>query len=247
MPRSRTRRGGGISLGLATGAAIGRTLGVFSGVALGVSLGGLSACGGAQPGAPRCPLDRTILLDSQAAVERFAGCRTASSITIRTGAELDLSPLGALETITGDFVVGPTIGLEELFLRELRSIGGTLRVSANNQLRGVLLPRLEQAGRISIEGNASLTTVSMPRLAQVLGSLVITEDGSLELVALPALTRIGKDLVIAGNPVLGLVQADRLTEVLEVRIEGNRQLPAEQVEALRAIAKPASTKRTPSS
>jgi len=223
MPRSRTRRGLAIGLALA-----------------------FSACGGPRPGAPRCPLDRTIVLDSQEAVERFAGCRTASAITIRTGAVLDLSPLGKLETVTGDVVVGPTVGLEEMSLRELRAIGGALRVTSNNQLRGLFLPRLEQAGRISVEGNASLTTVSLPRLARVLGSLVIAEDGSLELVDLSSLITIGKDLVIAGNPVLSLVEADRLTQVLDVRIEDNRRLPAEQAEALRTIAKPAPVEGTPS-
>ena len=195
----------------------------------------LAGCPGARaPSAPKCPLDRTWMIAGQDDVEALAGCTTANGVTIRSGARITLGPLRSLETITGDFIVGPTVGMEELSLLELREVGGTIKAVGNSSLRGLFLPRLERAGRISIEGNAALVTISFPRLVTVPGSLVITEDGSLELIDLSALVTVGKDLVITGNPKLSLIEADKLTTVLDVRVEDNRELPAEQVDALRA-------------
>jgi len=195
----------------------------------------LAACPGPRaPSTSKCPTDRTWMIAGQDDVEALAGCTTASAVTIRSGATITLGPLRSLETITGDLLVGPTVGMEELTLLELREVGGSVSVVANGSLRGMFLPRLERAGRISVEGNASLTTISLPRLDAVAGSLVIAEDGSLELVDLSALVTVGKDLVITGNHKLALIEADKLTTVLELRIDDNRVLPVDQVEALRA-------------
>lgn len=195
----------------------------------------LAGCPGARaPSKPKCPVDRTWMIAAQDDVEALAGCTAASAVTIRSGATITLGPLRTLETITGDLIVGPTVGMEELSLLELREVGGTVRVVANGSLRGMFLPRLERAGGISVEGNAGLATISLPRLQSVQGSLVLSEDGSLELIDLSALVTVGKDLVITGNPKLTLIEADKLTTVLEVRVEDNSQLPAEQVDALRA-------------
>lgn len=195
----------------------------------------LAGCPGPRsPSAPKCPLDRTWVIAGQDDVEALAGCTTASAVTIRSGATITLGPLRTLETITGDLLIGPTVGMEELALLELREVGGSVRVVSNGSLRGMFLPRLERAGRVSVEGNAALTTISLPRLQTVPGSLVITEDASLELIDLSALVTVGKDLVIAGNHKLSLIEADKLTTVLEVRVEDNRALPEEQVQALRA-------------
>ena len=198
----------------------------------------LAACGGPQSttSSPSCPRDRTVVLADQADVDRLAGCETLTSVEIRTGAPLSLGALRSLEVITGDLVVGPTVALEELSVLELREIGGTLQVASNAMLRGLFLPRLERAGRVAIEANAALATVSLPRLETVTGSLLVTEDGSLELLTLSALRRVGKDLVITDNPKLALVEAGALSEVLEVRVERNRVLPADQVTALTAKA-----------
>jgi hypothetical protein len=174
------------------------------------------------------------MITGQDDVEALAGCTTASAVTIRSGATITLGPLRTLETITGDLLVGPTVGMEELSLLELREVGGSVKVTSNGSLRGMFLPRLERAGAINVEGNAGLTTISLPRLEAVPGSLVITEDSSLELIDLSALVTVGKDLVIKGNHKLTLIEADRLSSVLELRVEDNRQLPADQVDALRA-------------
>jgi len=202
----------------------------------------LAACSGTprKATAPKCPVDRTWMITGQDDVEALAGCTTASGVTIRSGATINLGPLRSLETITGDLMVGPTVGMEELSLLELREVGGSIRVVANGSLRGMFLPRLERAGHLSIEGNAALVTLSMPRLEAVAGSFVVAEDGSLELIDLSGLVTVGKDLVITQNGQLALIEANKLTKVLELRIEDNRSLPAEQVDALRlqVVAEP---------
>jgi len=202
----------------------------------------LAACSGAPraSSAPKCPLDRTWLITGQDDIEALAGCTTASAVTIRSGATINLGPLRSLETITGDLMVGPTVGMEELSLLALREVGGSIRVVANGSMRGMFLPRLERAGQISVEGNAGLVTLSLPRLDTVTGSFVIAELGSLELIDLSGLVTVGKDLVITQNGLLALIEADKLTKVLELRIEDNRSLPAEQIDALRlqVVAEP---------
>src|SRR5688572_15615187 len=88
---------------------------------------GVAACAGAPPTSATgasCPTDRIVTLGTQDEVDRFAGCTSASGLVIRTGAPLRLAPLRQLESITGDLVVGPTVGLEELSLAELRTVGG---------------------------------------------------------------------------------------------------------------------------
>ncbi|MDX2091052.1 MAG: hypothetical protein SFX73_24545 [Kofleriaceae bacterium] len=189
---------------------------------------------GGSGGSASCPSDRTVAPGTQDEVERLAGCTSLSGVTIRTGAPLDLAPLRSLETITGDLVIGPTVGLEELSLAELREVRGSIHVVSNNSLAGLFLPRLERAGRIAVEGNSALTTISMPRLDAVESSLIVSGNGGLELLDVNAVTRIGKDLVVTDNPKLALVEAARLTSVLEVRVEDNRGLPEAQVQALRA-------------
>jgi hypothetical protein len=199
----------------------------------------LAGCPGTRTAVTQpCPTDRTVVITSQDDIEKLAGCPTLSGLTIRTGAPINLAPLRALTTITGDLIVGPTLGMEELSLLELHEVKGAIQVLSNGTLRGLFLPRLERAGRISIEGNGVLVTISLPRLDSVLGSLVITEDSSLELLDLSVLTTVGKDLVITSNPQLVLIEADRLAHVLEVRIDDNRHLPTEQVDALRAKSPP---------
>ncbi len=174
------------------------------------------------------------MISAQEDVAKLAACTTLSSVTIRTGASIDLGGLRALEVITGDLAIGPTVGLDEVSLPELREVGGTVRVTSNGSLHGVFLPRLEVAGRFEIESNASLTSIALPRLVTARGSLVIAQNGSLEIVDLTELATVGKDLVIADNPVLTLIQAGKLAQVMEVRIERNRGLPPEQVDGVRA-------------
>jgi hypothetical protein len=143
-----------------------------------------------------------------------------------------VSALKELEVITGDLTIGPTVDVSEAAFNGLLRVGGTIRVSNNGSLRGLFLPRLEQAGRIEIENNAVLTSISMPRLTTVDGAVVIADNGSLEMLSAPLLATVGKDLVIAGHRKLNLLEVSRLSTVEAVRIEGNPAVPAEVVEQL---------------
>jgi hypothetical protein len=197
----------------------------------------LPACGpkAVHPVAPSCPADRVSLLAGQADVARLASCTTARGVTVRSGAALDISKLHALATITGDLVIGPTVAIEEIVFGELRTVDGTIHVAGNGLLQGLYFPRLESAGRIEIEGNAAVTTISLPRLQAVHGALHITDNASLELVDLSALASIDQDLVLAGDPRLILVEAPQLQRAAAVRLDVP-QLPADVAGQLRAIA-----------
>lgn len=200
----------------------------------------LAACGPApaRPAAASCPADRMIVLASQADVARIASCQVAPGVLVRTGAALDLSALRALTAITGDLVIGPTVGIEEVSLGALRRVDGALRVVSNGLLHGLYLPRLERAGDIAIAGNAAIATISLPRLAQVRGALHITDNASLELVDVSALATIGRELVLAGNPRLSLVEATQLQRAAAVQVD-LPNLPPDVAGRLRAtVASP---------
>jgi len=184
--------------------------------------------------ADRCQVGRIVALGTQDDVAAFAGCKEASGVTIRTGATIDLAPLRELEVVTGDLVIGPTVGIDEVALNGVTRVGGAVRVSENPSMRGLFLPRLVDAGRVAIEGNVSLTTIALPRLATVQGSIVLSDNRALELVTAPELVSVGHEVVILDHPKLTLVQMGRLATAEAVRIEGNPKLPAEQVEDLRA-------------
>lgn len=193
--------------------------------------------GGAErTAAPAGCSDAMTLLASRADVLRRAGCTTLRGLTVRSGAALDVSALGALTAITGDLVIGPTVAIEDVHLDALRSVGGAIRVASNGLLRGLYLPRLERAGAIAIEGNAALMTISLPRLSAA-GALAIRDDGILETVDVSALVSIDGELVLAGVPRLDLVDAGELRRAAAVRIDAPR-LPADVAERLRGVAAP---------
>ena len=181
-----------------------------------------------------CPTEGVITLSGKEDVAAIAGCKTVGGLVIRTGARLQLGPLRRLELVRGDLVVGPTVGLDEVALKELREVTGTIRVIGNGNVRAVFLPQLRHAGRIEIDSNVAITTLSMPLLEAVAGSLVITHDAELELIELSSLATVGQELVLADNPKLVLVEAGKLAGAGAIRVEHNALLPADQVEVLRA-------------
>jgi LytS/YehU family sensor histidine kinase len=175
------------------------------------------------------------VLASQADIARIARCATLAGVVIRSGAALDTSILRALTTITGDLVVGPTVGTHEVTLGELRVVEGAIRVANNGLLQGLFLPKLERAGRIDIDGNVAITTISLPRLAVIQGALHITDNASLEVVDIPMLESIAQELVLAGAPQLTLVDASQLKRAASVSVHAPR-LPSELTDRLRAAA-----------
>jgi hypothetical protein len=183
----------------------------------------------------RCPIDRSMTFGLQQDVVAFGGCKRASGIVVRTGATIDLAPLRELQEITGDLSIGPTVGVDEVLLNDLRRVGGTIYVASNGSMQGLFLPRLEHAGRIDVEANSGLTTISMPRLETVEGALVIDDNHGLELIAAPSLASV-KELVITHQPKLSLVEMGKLTSAESVRIEDDPKLAPEVIDALRAKA-----------
>jgi hypothetical protein len=200
-------------------------------LALAVPLG---ACGApvAAPAVPDCPADRAVVVAGPADLARLASCATLGGLTVRTGAALDVSQLRALTAITGDLVIGPTVAIEDVHLGPLRTVGGAIRVVGNGLLRGLYLPRLERAGGIDIDGNAAVTTISLPHLQVVHGALRITGNAEFELLDIAALASIDRELVIAGAPGLTLVEAAQLQHAAAVRIDAP-SLPPDVADRLR--------------
>jgi hypothetical protein len=200
-------------------------------------LGVLAACHTARaPAVPvvaSCQPDRVVVLAGQDDVTGFASCTHAAGVTIRTGARLETASL-QLASITGDLVIGPSVGTETIVLGQLRSVGGRIRVSGNQSLRNLSLPRLETAGAIELDGNTALATIAMPVLASA-AAVAITDDAELELVDLPGLVTIAGALVITDAPRLALLELAQLASVVAVRIENVAALPADVAEALRRL------------
>ncbi len=193
-----------------------------------------------------CPTDEVVTLAGQEDVAGIAGCKALAGIVIRTGTPLVLAPLRRLELIQGDLVIGPTVGLQEVALHDLRDVTGTIRVVSNGNVHAVFLPQLRRAGRIEIDSNVSMTTISMPLLESVAGSLVITHGAELELLELSSLGTVGQELVIADNPKLVLVESGKLVGAGSVRVENNGVLSAEQVDRLRATVPVPTSSPSPS-
>jgi hypothetical protein len=168
----------------------------------------LAACGGA-PAAPRAPACADIAIGNQADVARIAGCAALHSLTIRTGAAIDLAPLAGLRQVTGDVTIGPTVGMEDITLTGLRRIGGALRVVGNGLAQGIFLRQLERAGPITIDGNPAITTIALPQLTTA-AALRVTDNPSLELLDLAALTTLPGALVLTGAPRLSVLDAPGL-------------------------------------
>jgi hypothetical protein len=186
-------------------------------------------------GAPSCPRRGPVVLASQTDIARVAHCTTLPGVTVRSGAPLDTSALRSLTTIAGDLTIGPTVGIHEIAIGELRTVEGTIRASNNGLLQGLFLPKLDRAGRIDIDGNVALTTISLPRLAAVHGALHITDNASLEAVDMPVLRVIDHDLVLAGDPQLTLLDASQLERAASARVALPKLAP-EVVDRLRAVA-----------
>jgi hypothetical protein len=173
---------------------------------------------------------------SQDDIAGYAGCKRALGLAIRTGATIDLAPLRELDEITGDLAIGPTVGVETVSLPALRRVGGAIRVASNGSLRALFLPLLEHAGRVDVDNNIVLGTISLPRLIDIAESLVVTDNRVLALVDVPSLVSVGNELVIDGQPKLELVDAPRLAHANAVRVESDPLLPAAAADRLRAVA-----------
>jgi len=211
-----------------------RSSGRWLALACGVAAGGCGPIVAPGP-ATSCGAERPIVVVRQADLTAIAGCTRASGLIIRSAGPLDVAVLRRLTAITGDLTIGPTVAIDPIILGELRSVGGAIHVVANGLATGVFLPKLERAGRIIVEGNAALTTLSLPRLAAVHGDLRVTDNANLEAIDLPALRTIDQELVLEGDPVLALLDAPQLQRTGALALAAGR-LPRDVVDRLRTIA-----------
>jgi hypothetical protein len=200
----------------------------------------LAACGGASSTGPRplatCP-DGEVVLTSQDEVDAFPACPLLAGLTIRSGVDLDLTASGLqhLRAVDGDLVIGPSIVLGSVELRELATVRGTVRVVGNGGLVTLVLPRLTRAGAISIAADVELRALSMPVLAEVDRDVVIDRTHELAVVDLAALETIGGELAILDAPSLTAFEAASLVRAMRVRVE-RTGLDPERIAALQAVS-----------
>ena len=197
----------------------------------------LCACAGAPPkrAEPQCNADANIVLAGQEDVFAAAGCLTIQSLTIRTGAPLDLAALGKLHVILGDLRVGPTVGIDNLALPELHS-AGAITIAGNHDLHGVAFPKLVSARSVTVEGNPAMTTLAMPALGKVGESLTVRANGDLEILELSSLATVGGALEIADHPDLTLLELGKLERAGSVKLENTGAVDANIVDAVRSKA-----------
>lgn len=199
----------------------------------------LCACASAPPkrAEPQCSADANIVLAGQEDVFAAAGCLTIQSLTIRTGAALDLAALGKLHVILGDLRVGPTVGMIDLRLPELHSVGA-LAVAGNHDLHGAFFPKLVSAKRVTVEGNPAMTTLAMPALGNIGETLTIRANGDLAIVELSALLTVGGALSVTDHPDLTLLELGKLERAGSVTLENTGAVDANILDAVRSKAAP---------
>ena len=199
----------------------------------------LCACAGApaKRAEPACNADANIVLAGQEDVFAAAGCLTINSLTIRTGAALDLAALGKLHVILGDLRVGPTVGMEALRLPELHSVGA-LAIAGNHDLHGAAFPKLVSARTVTVEGNPVMTSLSMPALGKVGETLTIRANGDLEIIELSSLATVGGALVVVDHPDLTLLELGTLERAATVTLENTGAVDAQILDAVRSKAAP---------
>lgn len=156
-------------------------------------------------------------------VVRLAGCVRTGALKIRAAGPVALDGLGRLETIDGDFTIGPTVGFSELVLPRVRELRGKLRVVASTDLRRVRLPALTTVDRIEIEGNVELREVALPKLAAA-SAIAISHSPELSIIDLSSLITVG-ELVITDNPSLVMVEVADDFRAAAARVEHNPMLP----------------------
>ncbi|SAM01908.1 hypothetical protein [Absidia glauca] len=140
---------------------------------------------------------------------------------------------GLKMSVIKDMAITNNIYLKQLSVGNLTKIAGSLTVSANSpalnadfngvqgmkmgtfrNLAGISLKELRQvSGDISFITN-TFTTLELPSMTGIAGTLTITDNMRLDNLSLPSLTHLGGALSVAGNNELTTVNAfPRLEEV----------------------------------
>jgi hypothetical protein len=191
---------------------------------------------GCHPGHEPCRdgvLGCDYIATTQADVTRLATCEHARSELRLDGAEIeDLTPLARLQSVAGDFTLGPERGAGSLVslagLERLQRVGASLRVQNLPELADLQgLSALELAQHVEIKACAALTDLTgLTALRTVQGRLQLDRNASLRsLHGAPQLTAL-RELVLAGNASLPDLQGfpSQLGRLLALTIEHNASL-----------------------
>ena len=120
------------------------------------------------------------------------------SVVIRSAN--DAAALAHIHTIAGSLQAAAP--LDELALPELVHLSGSLGVAGVDGLTRISLPQLVDAGGLTIENDAALTSVDLPSLAHVAGDLVLRGNAALEDLTAFAATASAGSVTLDDNPAL---------------------------------------------
>ncbi len=148
---------------------------------------------------PRCP-STPVVASSQADLDALAGCARLPGLTVRGGGDYALAPLAELAQVDGDLVVGPTLALGSVGLPALTTVGGRFAVVSSAAVTGVFAPALTAVGSLEVRDNASLVTLSLPRLARVEAAWTLLRVPLVEMVDASAVIHVGGAVVTSVSP-----------------------------------------------
>ena len=132
-----------------------------------------------------------VIATDTAGLLPYAQCRELQSLAVRSGAPVDFTVLAKLTSVTGDLRIGPSLGITEISLPMLQSVGGTLRVAGNTVASGLYAKQLRHVGMLEIADNATLSTLALSALEHVTGDVTIARNGDLGTVLAPHWTKVG--------------------------------------------------------
>lgn len=132
-----------------------------------------------------------VMATDTAGLVPYAHCSELHSLAVRSGAAVDFAVLANLTSVTGDVRIGPSLGITEISLPKLQSVGGVLRVTGNTIVSGLYAKLLQHIGMLEITDNATLSTLALSALQRVTGDVTIARNGDLGTVLAPRWTAVG--------------------------------------------------------
>jgi hypothetical protein len=121
-------------------------------------------------------------------------------LTIDENAALTMFRLGALKNIRDSFAIDYNDALTDFDLSALSNTN-FMTVAYNGAIVIFNLPALEVVGTFAFNQNASLTTISFPKLTSISGDgFMIGNNNALTTLSLPLLTTLIGDITVINNP-----------------------------------------------
>lgn len=150
---------------------------------------------------------KTLGIDNNPALVSVAdlgALRSAAVIDVSSNVALPSLELPALQTVSVRVVVNQNAELASVSLPVLTSLGESIQVDYNGALATVTTPELVLTGAYIARANASLTTISSPKLAFATLDVILNTAPGLTSVDFTNLTTIGGELQIASVPLADL-------------------------------------------